>query len=459
MAGMDRRSWLRVAGSAAAGLAMARHTADAGQPKDGTRSGGPARRPGEEAMRQNAGPHAGSEPGGEERSTPAWATPFCHRLDGLMDDLAGRRGVHGAVCAVASGSGSFRWSAARGIAGPDGTPMTPETPWFAASITKLFISATYMRLVEDGVMTLEDRLVDLLPRELTRGLHVMDGGDRTPQITAEHLLAHASGLPDFIEDYPPRNAPGGDRRSLVELLVEEGDRDWTLEDTTRRVREELRPHFPPQVLGLGRVRIRYSDTGYQLLMAMMEARTGSSFHDLVDSTVLEPLGLVHTWAPGHPRTGTEDLTPAALWSGSEVLSFPRFFRSIVDLNSTCEDLVRFGAAVMGGGLFRNRETWPRMQRWNRFGQPLDRAALRQPGWPIQYGLGVMRFELPRFLTPFRPVPAVVGHTGSTGTWLFHAPDLDLYLVGAVSQLTAGPLPYRFVPRILRAAMEVGVTPG
>jgi D-alanyl-D-alanine carboxypeptidase len=186
---------------------------------------------------------------------------------------------------------------------------------------------------------------------------------------------------------------------------------------------------------------------------------GSGAAVLVTGTtlVLDPLGLRHTWIPGHPRPSIPDAPPAVLRDGDEVLDFPRFFRSIGDLNSTSSDLLDFLMAVEQGRLFRNPGTWPRMQaRWNRFSQPLDRAALRLPSWPIEYGLGVMRFRLPRFLTPFRPVPAVVGHTGSTGTWLFHAPELDLYVVGSVNQITAGALPYRFVPRVLREMQEAGV---
>jgi D-alanyl-D-alanine carboxypeptidase len=92
------------------------------------------------------------------------------------------------------------------------------------------------------------------------------------------------------------------------------------------------------------------------------------------------------------------------------------------MNSNCDDLLRFFKAIVSGQLFRDRRTWRRMQaRWHSFPLPLDRAALRQPGWPIEYSLGFMRFRLPGFLTPLRSVPPVLGHTGSTGTWLFHAP--------------------------------------
>lgn len=57
---------------------------------------------------------------------------------------------------------------------------------------------------------------------------------------------------------------------------------------------------------------------------------------------------------------------------------------------------------------------------------------------------MVRFALPRWLTPFRRVPAVVGHTGSTGSWLFYCEELDVLLAGTVDQGTAGAVPFRQV---------------
>jgi len=375
-------------------------------------------------------------------------------LESLLDQVHARPEIHSATMTVSSGAGDFRWAGARGEVSPGGQATAPDTPWFTASITKLFIGAAVMRMVEEGELALEDRLVDRLPDDITHGLHVLNGEDRTGAITVEHLLAHASGLPDFIEDHPPKGGPaGGDRRSLVDLLVEEGDRDWPLEETARRVRESLIPHFPPQGLRDPRVRIRYSDTNYQLLTGIVEERRNTSFAEALEALVLEPLELDSTWIPGHPRGETPQPEVPTLYAGPEVVEFPRFFASISDLNSTSGDLIRFFMALEKGGLFRSPASWERMRaRWNRFPLPRDRASVRQPGWPIEYGLGVMRFQLPRALTPFRPLPAVIGHTGSTGTWLFHARELDLYLAGAVNQVTAGAVPFRLVPKVLRAAV-------
>ncbi len=357
--------------------------------------------------------------------------------------------------AVAAGDGTLLWEGARGEVAPGGPPMSPDTPWFTASITKLYISAVILRLTEEGMLALGDRLVERLPARLTTGLHRLDGKDRTDRITVEHLLAHASGLPDFIEDYPPRGqAPDGDRRSLVELLVQEGDRDWTLADTAERVRTHLRPHFPPQPLGERRIRIRYSDTNYQLLIGIAEEAAGRPFHELLATLVLDPLELRRTWLPGLPGAPSPEPATATLYAGAGPVEWPRFLASIRDLYGTTGDLLRFLRGLRDGSLFRDPGSWPRMYaRLHRFGFPTDRAAIRQPSWPIAYGLGLMHFRLPRPLTPFRTIPAVLGHTGSTGTWLFHAPELDVDLVGAVSQVTAGPLPFRLVPRILRAIAE------
>lgn len=382
-------------------------------------------------------------------------TRIIRLLETLLDGLIARNEIHSAVLSVVSGDGTFRWEGARGVMSPGGAPMTPTTPWFIASITKLFIASIVLRMVEEGELALEDRIVDRLAASVTDRLHVLDGEDRTDQITVEHLLGHTSGLPDYIEDYPAtRGVEGADHRSLMEILVEDGDRAWTLEQTAQWVRERLAPHFAPQPLNARRVRIRYSDTNYQLLIGIIEAGRDAPFFQILEDLILDPLGLENTWLPGHPRGGGPEPDVAALYAGADVVRLSSFLASIADMNSTCEDLIRFYRAMVGGRLFRDPGTWPRMQaRWRRFSLPLDRAALRQPSWPIEYGLGVMRFQLPRFLTPLRPVPQVVGHTGSTGTWLFHAPERDLYIAGAVCQITAGAVPFKVVRRVLQLVAD------
>jgi D-alanyl-D-alanine carboxypeptidase len=362
-------------------------------------------------------------------------------FDACLQQLAARRDLPHVVMAVERVDGSFSWAGAAGQASPAGVPMSVETPYFIASIDKLMNAVLAMQLVERGELRLEAPIADYLPDAQVQGLHRLHGVDRTRAITIEHLLAHASGLPDWLEDRPR----GG--RSLVERLDADGDLAMTREELAAHVRDQLTPHFPPQDLRAPRVRVRYSDTNFMLLTGAIEQVTGRSLHDVHRDRLYEPLGMTRTWTAGGPSP--QGVAPASLWFGTRALEIPGMIRSFAGVYSTVADQLAFLRAFVQGRVFARPDTGARMQQtWRRFGLPLDAAALRAPNWPIQYGLGIMRFELPRWLPPFRGSPALVGHTGSTGTWLFHCPARELLLAGAVDQVTAGPVPFRTLPRLL-----------
>lgn len=112
--------------------------------------------------------------------------------------------------------------------------------------------------------------------------------------------------------------------------------------------------------------------------------------------------------------------------------------------------MRFLRAVVTGKIYDDPATASLItRRWTRFPFPLDRVAMRQPSWPIEYGLGVMRFHLRRVFTPRAMMPSVIGHTGSTGSWILWSPERDTILAGTVNDLAAGALPFQMVvPRIM-----------
>jgi D-alanyl-D-alanine carboxypeptidase len=370
------------------------------------------------------------------------ATTWDVLLRPILDDLLSRKGIRHAIIAVERGDGSTRWVGAGGDADGRGTPMTEDTPIFLASVTKTYTAAVVLRLVERGEFGLDDPITAHLPPTITDGLHVRSGTDHSGSITVRHLLANTSGLANYFEDRPK----GG--RSLAEELFTGGDRSWTTEDVAQRVRERLRAHFPP---GGG---VRYSDTNYQLLDAIIEAVTHRSVAEVFRDELFQPLGLRSTYLAGHAPEDPPAGVPAALFYEGRPIHLPLAMRSIGGqggLVATVADAITFGRALFGGRVFRDASTLALMtDRWNRFGLPLDAAAIRSPSWPIEYGLGIMRFRLPRIFNGMRPMPAVLGHTGSSGSWLFHCPERDLYLAGTVDEVTSGAVPYRLVPKVLRA---------
>ena len=224
----------------------------------------------------------------------------------------------------------------------------------------------------------------------------------------------------------------------------------TIEELAAHVRDHLRPHFPPQDLAGKRPKARYSDTNFMLVIAIIEAVTGQPLHEVHQSTLHERLGLRQTYFPRLNRLTHPTMDPMTLRARGKPLKIPLLIESIRGIYSSAADMMTFMRGLMRGKLFQTPETLAAMQcNWRRFGFPMDRAALRSPGWPIEYGTGLMRFRWPRLFTPTAPLPSVLGHTGSTGCWLFYCPELDTFLAGSVDEVTAGAVPFRTVPKILR----------
>ena len=364
------------------------------------------------------------------------------RLERIFRRLTHSKLITQALVAVESGDQSFRWAGTEGMTA-SGSRVVEDSPFFIASIDKLYNATVAMMLHESGQLDIDDSINSYLPSTITRGLCLYGGLDLSGKITVRHLLTHTSGLADWLEDYPK------DGPSLIESILKEGDRALTIEELAAHVRNQLKPHFPPQDLTGKKLRVRYSDTNFMLIIAIIEAVTGKSLHEVHKSMLHDPLALRHTYFPGlsYPSHPTTD--PVILRVLGEPLEIPLLMKSVRGIYSTVSDMIIFMRKFTKGELFQSPDTLAAMQsNWRRFDFPIDRAALRSPGWPIEYGIGLMRFRLPRLLTPTAPMPLVLGHTGSTGCWLFYCPNLDMYLAGSVDEVAAGAVPFRILPRIL-----------
>lgn len=68
-------------------------------------------------------------------------------------------------------------------------------------------------------------------------------------------------------------------------------------------------------------------------------------------------------------------------------------------------------------------------------------------FPLQYGYGLMRFKLPRRFSPFSISPELIGHSGSSASFLSYAPDLDLYLTGKMNQMNQRSAPFQWMIKV------------
>jgi len=264
------------------------------------------------------------------------------------------------------------------------------------------------------------------------GIHVLRGVDSSDRITVRELLSHTSGIADYFEQ---RRRDGSTQ--IGDAL--RSDFAWTFEDVLRITKEELAPKFAPSAQG----KAFYSDTNYQLLGAVIEAVTGVRYEDALRQRVLLPLELQGTY-PFTAETIDRYDTVAAMLYGTERVTIPKAMASVRadgGIVSTERDGIVFLEAFMSGRLFPSDYLDEMQRRWNPIFPPLE------------YGVGIMRFALPRYYTVFKKVPAMVGHSGASGAVLFYVPELDLYISGTVNQIKKRSLSYNLMTRLVMACQD------
>ncbi len=351
------------------------------------------------------------------------------RLEALVQRTARGRNVHEVVlvlnCADADHTATTgTWRDA---------PVTADTPFALASVSKLLGTAMALRLVSDGVLALDAPVAEHFPPGALDGLHHWRGRDLSGTITLRHLLSHTSGLPDYFE---------GKRRDgsrMVMPLLAGQDRAYDVNNVLTWARDEMRPHFAPGEGG----RALYSDTNFQLLGAVIASASALPLPQALARFVTDPLGLKRTRFYDAGFTSGADSLP--LRHRGQVLDLPRALSSMPldgGAVSTGRELLAFVRAFFAGGLF-DRALLAQMHDW------------RPVFFPIQAGLGVHRFALPRWLSPFRAAPVLIGHSGISGAFAFVCLERNIALAGTVNQIADRGLPFRLMLRALDIVRRFG----
>ncbi len=133
-----------------------------------------------------------------------------------------------------------------------GEPMTPSTITEAASLTKTLFACLVLRLVDRGVLTLDEPIAPLAP-------NVQVSQDpRIQTITARQVLSHGTGLPNW------------DKKPYLKFLFDPG------------------------------TSFSYSGEGYYYLHKILNELTGKDFTDHYRDEFLRPLGMVNSYPVWEP---------------------------------------------------------------------------------------------------------------------------------------------------------------
>jgi CubicO group peptidase (beta-lactamase class C family) len=292
--------------------------------------------------------------------------------------------------------------------GASGNISTDES-YFIASTTKLFTTATILRLKSEGKLNPDDKISNYLDKSTLNHLHVYKGRDYSNELTVKHLLAHTSGLPDYFQD----KAANG--KSLEDELTSGNDQFWTFEGVLERNRA-MKPLFVPGMKN----KAHYSDTNFQLLGKIIEKGTGNSFAENCNASIIKPLGLSKTYLYLDPK----DTTPKTLFYKSEPLVIPKAMSSTGPdggMVSTSAEMLVFIEAFFTGKLFPS-EYLNDLKEWNRI------------FFPMRSGIGIHLFKLPWIFNPTGTLPYFIGHSGLSGALAYYSPEENLYVAGTVNQV-------------------------
>lgn len=240
-------------------------------------------------------------------------------LDATLAAFIGDRDGGVAVLMIRDG---ITTTAAAGTADASGTPMDAGRAFRVGSVSKPFVAAMVLQMVDEGSVDLEQPLGTYLP-------DVSVGADTA----VRDLLSHRSGIANYT-----------DQSAFFTDVFADRSRSFTSAEVLGFVVDE-----PAGPVG----EFSYSNTNYLLLGELIEHIDGVDLNEALQTRIAGPLGLESTVFAGRGVATPTDLVAA--WSPGMQSGTLTEYESVASsawaagsLISTTGDLARFMTGLFGG---------------------------------------------------------------------------------------------------------------
>ena len=191
-------------------------------------------------------------------ATSVQQVEYATRLDNFLLKQMDTYKIPGLAVAIVR-NGEVEYLNGYGVANPDGDPVTPDTPFLLASVSKSFTALAIMQLVEEGKINLNDPVQKYLPWFNVKG-------EGESEITVAHLMYQTSGFSEY--DGGQMNLRPNNPDEL-ETAIRDLDRNRLL--------------FQP---GEG---WEYSNINYSLLGFLIQEVSGQSYESYIEQNIFTPL--------------------------------------------------------------------------------------------------------------------------------------------------------------------------
>ena len=317
---------------------------------------------------------------------------------------------------------------------PSKAPVTPDTVFRIASMTKSFTAIAILKLRDEGKLSLEDPAEKYVPEMKALAYPTSD----SPKITIRHLLSHAEGFPE--------DNPWGDQQ---------------LADTDEQLSAMIRDGIP--FSNAPGVAYEYSNFGFAILGRVVANVVDPSpktprvqaYTTYINENVLRPLGLTSTTLEPS-RVPADRLAHGYRWEDAQWKNEPLLangsFGSMGGMLTTLSDLGRYVGAFLAAwpprdgpdtGPIKRSSLREMQQVWRPAPAAVSKTATGVSLNSGGYGYGLRISQTCAF-------PTVVAHGGGLpgfGTQMRWLPE---YGVGLIA---FGNLTYTSWPRTFDAALD------
>lgn len=186
-------------------------------------------------------------------------------LEEVLEEIISRWGVPGLGVGIVQ-DGEIVYTRYFGVQSLDTqAPVTEDSVFCIASITKIFVACAVMQLVERGVIELDAPVAQYLP-------YFRLDDPRYKEMTVRLMLSHTSGMPDMEE-------------SEYDELVAHPEVDEGAPERYVRGLSSLKPIASPGE------RFFYSNIAYNVLGDLIAKVSGQTFEDYLCEHILRPAGM------------------------------------------------------------------------------------------------------------------------------------------------------------------------
>ncbi len=306
-----------------------------------------------------------------------------------------------------------------------GKPVTRDSLFIVASLTKLATALSVLRLMEANEIALDDALEKFLP----------DARAAQSGVTVRTLLCHISGLP---QDLPNEHELYGVAKTWDEIKGE-----------CLKVALERAP----------RTRVLYGNVGYGLLALIVERVTHKNFMDALRELVLQPLNMEGYLGDEPPRAVMQLADVRSRHGGTDIEPYnSRYYRAL--------GLPWSGLITDAGGALKLVRAFAGEPK-NFLADALRREAISNqtdalPGgyggrfdYPVaQWGLGTdLKGDKKPHWTPPNASARTFGHAGASGCVAWHDPQENISWTILGTRTADNAWLVRGAPKIVEPILE------